>query len=57
MNCYGFCCLQGDTPDQEKLKRAKRSVQDEETSLRDEASIEVKSFCFKILCSYIRGWN
>lgn len=30
----------GDTPDQEKLKRAKRSIQDDETSVRDEASIE-----------------
>ncbi|KAF4116271.1 hypothetical protein G5714_003760 [Onychostoma macrolepis] len=36
---HTFAC-HGDTPDQEKLKRAKRSIQDEETSVRDEASIE-----------------
>ncbi|XP_016426519.1 zinc finger protein 236-like [Sinocyclocheilus rhinocerous] len=36
---HTFAC-HGDTPDQEKLKRAKRSIKDEETSVRDEASIE-----------------
>lgn len=48
-------CLQGDTPDQEKLKRAKRSIQDDETSVRDEASIEInRVFASTILCSDIR---
>ncbi|XP_059409798.1 uncharacterized protein LOC132143517 isoform X3 [Carassius carassius] len=36
---HTFAC-HGDTPDQGKPKRAKRSIQDEETSVRDEASIE-----------------